>query len=1742
MICLDGRAILRAEFLDLEHAVGGDLCLSFFRDQGAVREGGLCDISIGEVAAGGIGAVFDGSFIRDVHRPRFRGVHAGRQLAAVCDGHRTSLCGIAAVLDGSFIRDVHRPLRGVRAGRQLAAVGDGHRISLCGIGAVFNGSFIRDAHRIRLRGVCPRRQLAAIPDGHRTSLCGMAAVLNGSFIREGDRTAGQRDVFHDTAFAVVIDLSRAARKRRILNGCGIHDDECICSLYLRTAEIRLIGKGGICACEGAAGYRAALRIIDVEGFSCLVTALRDLAVVGDGGIFCLDGSRIRCRFSEEGDIGVACRLEMDAARHHTAVFGFCAGHFHAEGLSFALAFDICHVFDGNILTFHIRVGGAHFLICIMAVFGEEAVALEVKYHIPIGGIDGIDDEVAVFRIRKRDAFLCAGSEGAAFLDGDAGDLSFAGFKNDLVLRTHGDIVEVVRPLHAELAAGEEFAAVLHTGIAGEVDGAILCFRGEFPVRIRLNGADGADGDGRAIYFEIPALCGRKGDQLVCRQALDLLFRREVDHLSVFLVSDAAHVLAIFRFTAKCCQSDILPRDMRGFLLRGLGIGDALFDAAAGEGDEKILRGLCRADEDFCLFFCGEVLIRGQIFLGERGIAVERLVRAFLDHLHIRFDVRFLPSADGLSELIVARLFLSYIRIDVSDALLRKCRLRGVVQSVRPVLHVSRKGLILIVLALYFGDEEGFLFRDRRLAAFQDPRLRPGVELCLRIFIRHIGEIVVDEAAVCRQNDIATLRGDAVEIEIAAGIRDRDISIRYRFETIGLAAPLLRLDRECAGGAADGAAACIKVHAACRERLSRCLRDAVLGSDISDLARRYRTQGDIPFDIDGEVAACAAGDGVCAGLDRLPRAADASGRSHMKASGIDIAEVALRKAAARECRSAAAIGERAIDEDVMAAAIDRERAAIFRAAKADAHIVVRLEGILGHLRIIRGLDQFVIEFLRKSQRIPETFLFFREYRGRLCCRELLVRRHVCTVRLRPIDLVVAGDEGTALQRADSALREVGHGTAPRQHFCARRSLVIDPPPVKAGVMQFIGGRGTAVLSRLHGIVRALRRLIFRVFGIREGGDRRIPCRSSIRISLDALPDHPILSGVGGLSCDFPARAIQIRDLDLSFDPAARREGLELDVLVRVILHLDRTVAVEGFDAGFVCVIGRIEDSTDDGDVSAVDFHIADDEAVIRPVIGYPLDLLPCFVRDEDLRAGWHRRCIRHIDLRAAIHVEELVLLRDGDRVIRNAALDLGIDIHIARGNEDIAICQNAVAELPIRLAVLIDIVQTARVIERIPADAGNAGPRSRAARIIGLDEIPVRRSHIHAARVDRALIVHVAIRTRDGDRAARIVDIALEIDIRCGVVGRIVAVHIRLRAEIVLDSDRRPAGLVARLGGKGNGSRLVLVLLLDRLLDRLRAVPLDLGAVEINRTALTGACRALATDDVDIPHHQIIRRIIRDLHFRIAARLERARTGDIIPFEDDIPELRDDIAHEEIMRHLRVGQAVEEVVLLAVLLDLAAFDFIAIRIEELAALLGAFLGKELIRQLDLCVDLLVVADADLLRCLLLLFLSRQCSLLLADVRLVVLRGVGRDRIAVGTVVAGDRIGICRSRASFRSIRTRHCRFRRRCILDGLLVCENLALVRIGFHIRIQSLTRCLRQCFHGCLRRVFCGLGFSERTLRSSCRCCRTVIRRLAPCDSLQPVDLSLRLLDLVLIGFLYLRQGILRLIPHCLGAVQLRGA
>ena len=93
-----------------------------------------------------------------------------------------------------------------------------------------------------------------------------------------------------------------------------------------------------------------------------------------------------------------------------------------------------------------------------------------------------------------------------------------------------------------------------------------------------------------------------------------------------------------------------------------------------------------------------------------------------------------------------------------------------------------------------------------------------------------------------------------------------------------------------------------------------------------------------------------------------------------------------------------------------------------------------------------------------------------------------------------------------------------------------------------------------------------------------------------------------------------------------------------------------------------------------------------------------------------------------------------------------------------------------------------------------------------------------------------------------------------------------------------------------------------------------------------------------------------------------------------------------------------------------------------------------------------------------------------------------------------------------------------------------------------HILTNRLTRCLCQSFHCHLCRFFCALGVSERTLSIGRRCDRAVIRLFARCDSIQPIDLILHLFDFCLIGILDRRQVLIRLIPHCLRTVQLRGA
>ena len=853
MICLDGRAILRAEFLDLEHAVGGDLCLSFFRDQGAVREGGLCDIGIGEVAAGGIGAVFDGSFIRDTHRIRLRGVLASRQLAAIPDGHRTSLCGIAAVLDGSFIRDPHRPLRGVHAATHLARIGD---------------------------------------------VCGSAAKV-------------------------------------------------------------------------AAGYRAVLGVVDVQCISGGVAAVRNVATAGDGEVFGFDVDRLRCSFSEEGDVGIACGLRRDGARRFAAVFGFCAGHFHAEGRPIACAFNILGVCDGNILPFDVRICGTGFVAArIVSVFGEEAVFAHIEMDIAFGSIDGIDDEIAVallegnavFRSRSEDA--CAG-------DSHIRNFSSAGLDDGLFRRTDGDAIDIAFRFQTDFAGSCEGASGIHGSCRLQIDRTLIRLCRQLTAGIGFDGVDGADGDCVAIDFEVTAFRCRQSEQFLRGQFVQIS-GREVDLLSVLLMSDAARILA--SLAAERGQFDILPGNMRRFFQCRLCIGDAFLDAARAEGDEEILRGLCRADEDFCLFFRGEVGIAAQAVCRERCLPVDRLFR-IINGIQVHIDAVLRPGADGVFQRVIAFLFFCYILIDVSDAIFLKRRPRGLVQCVLAVLDVGCQGLVFIVLAHDLRLEEALLLFDGCDTAFENGCIRPSEKLCLRAFVRHITEVVVDEAAVCRQGDITMLRGDAVEIQVSTLVRDDNISVCAGFETVFLAAALLCLDAEIARCSlpGDGSGLCGELDTAALHHRIRLLGQAALGGEGDGLRRFDRADRHIGCRrIQIEVSILrTAGYLFGTGQNRLVLTAHIIG-------GFEIQCFRLQEAFRCRCDGvpldgccAAYIGNRPGDRNIACPAvlIDLDITAGFIAVETDADGIACSSFVLLDMGLVVADDHFHVILLGQADRIP-----------------------------------------------------------------------------------------------------------------------------------------------------------------------------------------------------------------------------------------------------------------------------------------------------------------------------------------------------------------------------------------------------------------------------------------------------------------------------------------------------------------------------------------------------------------------------------------------------------------------------------------------------------------------------------------------------------------------------------------------------------------------------------------------------
>ena len=650
----------------------------------------------------------------------------------------------------------------------------------------------------------------------------------------------------------------------------------------------------------------------------------------------------------------------DDPRRFAAVFGFCAGHFHAEGRPIACAFDILGVCDGNILPFDVR---------IVSVFGEEAVFAHIEMDVAVGGVDGVDDEVAVallegnavFRSRSEDALPCQ----LRLLN-----RSFAGFKNDLLIRCQRDAGDIACRFKADFIARLESAVLRYSAFGNEINRAFVCGRLELAFRFRINRADGRHLDGIFIYYgEIPALCSGESQKLLTGKPRHV---REVDGHAILLLSDTPLRLAR-------SQGDSLAGDVRCAFQRGIRICDAFLDAARCEGDKEILRRLRRTDKGFCFFIFREEFIFREIVFAQCGVPVDALSRA-LDAIGVVLHFFGGPAADAFcKELLIARLLFFDVGLHILSICL-KLPAGHIIETVLAVcIDVRPQGLELIILAFDFGDEVTLLFVDGRLTAFEDRRIRPAEELRRSILVIEIGVVVVDEGTIRLQADIAFLGNDTVKVQVAAGIFDRNMSFRAGFEPIVFALALTCFDEEAAICALDSATGS-ELDATRVDFRPGLLRDVALGLD------RSRTCGDaargdaMVHDLDAEVFRRAAADGHSIRLDgRIPRASAARRRRHSERIRIDVTACALLDTARRKRRFTKAIGNRPIHDDVSRAAIDIELATGFIADETDTDIIVRLLRVLMNGRIVFLFHQLVVKFLRQPHRVPEAFRLLREDR-------------------------------------------------------------------------------------------------------------------------------------------------------------------------------------------------------------------------------------------------------------------------------------------------------------------------------------------------------------------------------------------------------------------------------------------------------------------------------------------------------------------------------------------------------------------------------------------------------------------------------------------------------------------------------------------------------------------------------------------------------------------------------------------
>ena len=1015
------------------------------------------------------------------------------------------------------------------------------------------------------------------------------------------------------------------------------------------------------------------------------------------------------------------------------------------------------------------------------------------------------------------------------------------------------------------------------------------------------GADGphrGHGDNISIDFEIAALGRRQRQEL---GAGKLRHIRQIDGHALGLRADV-RVPAI---GARTGQGDSRALDVRRTFQGSLGIGDAFLDAAGGEGDEESLRRLRGAHQDLCLLVYREELVRREIVFGDGG-AVVNLAAITIDRFDIRIHFSDGPSTYGALQLIIASLLVRDVCIHV-DALVCQGCLGAIIQGVHAVLHIGLEALEFIVLALHLGDHPILLLLRGFAAAFEDGRIGPSHEFLLSVLVVEVRVVVVHERAIGGESHGAAIGNDAVEIQIAAGIGDRNISFRLRLEAVVLPFPGLCLHCEGIASPADGAAGG-KLHAVRCDDGIRLLGNIAVGRNRNNAAGGDRTGGDaMVLHVHGEVLRRAAADSLGTGADsRVLGAGTAGGSRHGEAAGIDVAAGPLGDGCPRESGLTFAVREGAIDDHVSAAAIDIQCAAGFIAEEIDADAIACAHRILRQGGIGFLFYQREIKFLLESQAGCQTL-------GRLVERYGLLpgyigfARNLYTTIGRSggvLQMIAISDDRTAIQSKLLPRLVTRNGATRFKHILTGRCLIKNAKQVEFFSVKFVGGDGTAILAGLEAVVKvaAIRIFLRSIGGSLTGSHHRIPRRIAIGITLDGLGDRTIVSSVGGLAEDLAARAVEIGDFDLPFRAFASGECAKLDVLVAPVVDHDLAITVQGFDSRLAGVIGGIDDGAHDGNLPAVDFYVVHDEAagiqVIRELVGCLAG--GSFYTDRMARGIPIDRSLVYLIF--AIHIVELVIRGNRQIPIGDTALDGGIDIDIASADENISIGQDATAQGSLLSAI----------IQRCTANAENALGIGH----VALDVITIVNLHVHGAAIDGAIGVDVAVLAGNRHAASGIVNVAQKIHIRCSIqrnVGGIIAFHLGVVGglEGIPDGDRRRRAAFAVSGGDSKGNNLLRILI--GFLDGIGHISFERYIVVEDGAALAGAGGPLASHYLHIAHLEIVRRCIGDGDLCVTTGQESAAAGYIVPFKEDVPQLGSDFPEGYIVSDQSIVLAVKEVI-------------------------------------------------------------------------------------------------------------------------------------------------------------------------------------------------------------------------------------